>query len=201
MVAETGTSRTKTKAGKNSGGSAHAHADIARVTISETLLRFFAFRSQRVGNDTAWAYLWALVRFQEYMDGNACYMLNKEESALYDRLSDPKSKEPREFCEIFGPEKIPRHTYGFTECHLVDELIGTDRSRATVRAAIRKLETWLIDAGYVEPDRDRGIHRRARPRRALTKPREKVWPRPEAPPMSLTELRETWAKLTGRTEA
>jgi hypothetical protein len=140
------------------------------------------------------------VRFQEYMDGNACYMLNKEESALYDRLSDPKSKEPREFCEIFGPEQIARHTYGFTECHLVDKLIGTDRSRATVRAAIRKLESWLVDAGYVPPDQDHGIHRRVHPRRGPAKPREKAWPGPEAPPMSFNEVRDSWAKLTGRTE-
>lgn len=172
----------------------------AKLTISEVLLRFFVVRSQRLSETTSWNYLWVLVRFQEYLDGNAYNCLDRAQAKLFDDLFGRKGGEHREFCEIFGPEHILDHLYGFTEDYYVEKVMSTERSQRQARAVIKKLEKWLIDLGYVRP-RNPGARPVAHASRPPLRPAgDFIDVPPQAPPMSVHEIREAWAKLTGRSE-
>ena len=50
---------------------------------------------------------------RHHLNGYAYQSLSKAESALFDRYYDAQGEEHREFCQLFGSDKIVEHLGGF----------------------------------------------------------------------------------------
>lgn len=58
----------------------------------------------------------------------------------------------REFCELFGPDKIPENVGEFLDYFMPHKVIcGEDLLRAA-GTVTKKLSKWLIDKGYISSD-------------------------------------------------
>ena len=90
--------------------------------------------------------------FQASLNHYAYQGLDASEEALFDRFYDASGSAHREFCQIFGPDKISENVGEFLNYFMVRKVIcGKDllRSSGTV---MKKLGRWLGEKGYVGGD-------------------------------------------------
>jgi hypothetical protein len=78
----------------------------AEKTIEVVFDEFLKEQQKRLKPSTMRKYEDIIDLFQSCLDGYAYQYLDKQESALFDRLYNAEGNEHREFCQVFGPEKI-----------------------------------------------------------------------------------------------
>ena len=120
--------------------------------IQAVFAEFLADQRERLKRNTLNRYESILELFEASMDGYAYQVLDEEETALWEDLYNARGPEHREFCEIFGPEKIPENVGEFLRYFMPHKVIcGKDLLRAA-GTVTKKLGKWLADKGYVEGD-------------------------------------------------
>jgi hypothetical protein len=104
------------------------------------------------------------------MNGYAYEDLSSAESALFDRHYEATGGDHKEFCQIFGPEKIVGSFGMFLGYFMVRKVVaGADLMRAA-GTVTKKLATWLARKGYVsELDASEGAERADAATRTLPK--------------------------------
>ena len=120
--------------------------------IKAVLAEFLADQRDRLKPKTLNQYESIIELFQASMDGYAYLYLDEDDEALFDNLYNAAGPEHREFCEIFGSEKIPENVDEFLDYFMPRKVMcGKDllRSAGTVT---KKLGKWLADKGYVGGD-------------------------------------------------
>ena len=86
------------------------------------------------------------------MDGYASQYLNEDETVIWEKAYNAQGAEHREFCELFGPNKIPENVGEFLGYFMPHKVIcGEDLLRAA-GTVTKKLSKWLIDKGYISSD-------------------------------------------------
>jgi hypothetical protein len=90
--------------------------------------------------------------FQSCLDGYAYQYLDKREDALFDRLYNAEGDEHREFCQVFGPEKIPGSVGEFLNYFMIRKVMGGKELMKAAGTVIKKLGKWLKEKGYIEPE-------------------------------------------------
>jgi len=120
--------------------------------IKAVLAEFLADQRKRLKPKTLSRYESIVALFEASMDGYAYQDLDEDETALWDSFYDAQGAEHREFCEIFGPEKIPENVREFLGYFMPHKVIcGKDLLRAAGRVT-KKLCKWLADKGFVASD-------------------------------------------------
>lgn len=125
-------------------------ARIAKPTIAEVLAQFLAEQKERLKPGTLRNYESVIELFTHSMNGYAYQYLDKIESALFDKFYDTKGDGHREFCEVFGPEKILENVPEFLDYFMVRKVMC---GKALLRAAgtvTKKLAKWLEKKGYAK---------------------------------------------------
>lgn len=129
--------------------------DIASPTIAEVLAEFLADQEKRLAPRTCAKYRDVLELFQDSLDGYAYQGLGERDTKLFERYFNASGSQHREFCQIFGPEHIPRNVGEFLGYFMVRKVIaGKDLMRAA-GTVMRKLAKWLAEKGYVEAEEAR----------------------------------------------
>jgi uncharacterized membrane protein YphA (DoxX/SURF4 family) len=78
--------------------------------------------------------------------------LDQREAALFDRLYNAEGAEHRDFCEVFGPEKIPDCFSEFLGWFMIRHVMaGTELMRAA-GTVTKRLAAWLGEQGYISAD-------------------------------------------------
>ncbi len=90
--------------------------------------------------------------FQSCLDSYAYQYLDKQESALFDRLYNAEGGEHREFCQIFGPEKIPGRVGEFLNYFMIRKVMCGKELMQAAGTVIKKLGKWLREKGYIEAE-------------------------------------------------
>ena len=86
---------------------------------------------------------------RSYLNGYAYSYLSESEGDLFDRYFNADDETHREFCQLFGPEKIPENLGGFLGDFMVRKVIaGSDFKRAG-GTVTRKLSRWLVERAYI----------------------------------------------------
>jgi len=80
---------------------------LAEKTIEVVLEEFLKEQQKRLKSSTMRKYEDVIDLFRSFLDGYAYQNLDEQENALFDRLYDAEGDEHREFCQVFGPGKIP----------------------------------------------------------------------------------------------
>lgn len=120
--------------------------------VKAVLAEFLADQRNRLKPKTLSRYESIIELFEASMDGYAYQYLDEDEAALWDNLFNADGSEHREFCEIFGPEKIPENVGEFLGYFMPHKVIcGRDLLRAA-GTVTKKLGKWLADKGYVGSD-------------------------------------------------
>lgn len=121
-------------------------------TIEAVLEEFLEEQRSRLKPKTMGRYEYVIELFQDCMDGYAYQSLDTAESALFDRLHGAQGAEQREFCQVFGPEKIAENVGEFLNYFMIRKVMcGKDLLRAA-GTVTKKLGKWLLQKGYVNAE-------------------------------------------------
>jgi len=121
----------------------------AEKPIKAVLAEFLADQRKRLKPNTLNRYISIIELFKASMDGYGPGYLDKDEAALWNDLFDAEGPEHREYCEIFGPEKIPENVHEFLSYFMPRKVVcGKDLLRAA-GTVTKKLGKWLAEKGYV----------------------------------------------------
>ena len=118
--------------------------------IKAVLAEFLADQRDRLKPNTVRRYESIVSLFESSMNGYAYQRLDEDETALWEDLFNAKGPEQREFCDIFGPEKIPENVGEFLRYFMPRKVMcGKDLLRAA-GTVTKKLGKWLMEKGYVD---------------------------------------------------
>jgi hypothetical protein len=87
-------------------------AEPAAPTIARVLDEFLAEQRARLRPQALRRYADVIHLLRGHLDGYAYESLSKREAALFEPRFNAEGAEHREFCELFGPEKIPENVGG-----------------------------------------------------------------------------------------
>jgi len=134
-------------------------AGVASPCIQEMLGEFLAEQQARLKPRTFRNYDDIVYLFSEYLNGYAYSYLDKAESALFHRLYDAEGDEHREFCDIFGPEKILKNTREFLGYYMVRKVVCGKETLRAAGTVLKKLAAWLHSKGYATAERAQAVAR------------------------------------------
>jgi len=127
-------------------------AQPAEKTIEAVFDEFLKEQRERLKPSTIRKYEDVIELFQSCLNNYAYQSLDKQEDALFDRLYNAKGDEHREFCQLFGPEKIPDSVDEFLNYFMIRKVMcGKDLMQAA-GTVTKKLGKWLKKKGYIEPE-------------------------------------------------
>ncbi|MBZ0143129.1 MAG: hypothetical protein K8F56_06080 [Rhodocyclaceae bacterium] len=121
----------------------------AELTIAQVLDEYLAEQRARLQPHALRRYADVLHLLRGHLDGYAYESLSKPEAALFERRFNAEGDEHREYCELFGPEKIPENLGGFLGYFMIRKVMaGPDLLRAA-GTVTKKLSSWLAEKGYI----------------------------------------------------
>lgn len=124
----------------------------AEKTIEAVLDEFLKEQQKRLKPSTVRKYEDIIDLFQSCLDGYGHQCLNKQEAALFDRLYNAEGDEHREFCQVFGPEKIPGSVDEFLNYFMIRKVMCGKELMQAAGTVIKKLGKWLKEKGYIEAE-------------------------------------------------
>ena len=122
---------------------------LANPTIEQVLDEFLADQHKRLRPRTLKLYEDVIGLLKSCFNSYAYQSLAKAESALFEKHFDAEGEQHREFCQIFGPDKILENLGEFLGYFMIRKIIaGTELMRAA-GSVTGKLSKWLTKSGYV----------------------------------------------------
>ena len=103
----------------------------------------------------------SLELLQICLNGYAYQSLGPADARLFDRLFNAKGSEHREYCGIFGPEKIVPELGQFLGWFLVRKVMARPEDLEAVARDTRLFAEWLGEKGHIRSGRfdSRPVHR------------------------------------------
>ena len=124
----------------------------AEKTIEAVLDEFLQEQRKRLKPSTVRKYEDIIDLFQSCLDGYGHQYLDEQESALFDRLYNAEGEEHREFCQLFGPDKIPDGVDEFLNYFMIRKVMCGKELMQAAGTVTKKLGKWLKEKGYIEPE-------------------------------------------------
>lgn len=124
----------------------------AEKTIEAVLDEFLEEQRKRLKPSTMRRYEDIISLFQSCLNSYAYQSLDKQEDALFDRLYNAKGDEHREFCQIFGPEKIADSVDEFLDYFMIRKVMCGKELMRAAGTVTKKLGKWLNEKGYIDSE-------------------------------------------------
>lgn len=124
----------------------------ARPNIEEVLQHFLEDRTESLAPATSRSYAGVIQLFTISMNHYGYEPLSKAEEAAFHRFYDAKGDEHREFCQVFGPQKIPQNVGEFLGYFMPRKVICGRGLNQAARVVIRRLARWLCRNGHIDKD-------------------------------------------------
>ena len=124
----------------------------AEKSIEAVLDEFLEEQEKRLKPSTMRKYEDIIELFQSCMDGYGHQYLNKQEYALFDRLYNADGDEHREFCQVFGPEKISENVDEFLNYFMIRKVMCGKELMQAAGTVTKKLGKWLMERGYIDSE-------------------------------------------------
>ncbi|MBI5043190.1 MAG: hypothetical protein HZC10_05045 [Nitrospirae bacterium] len=122
---------------------------IAEPTIEQVLEEFLSEQMIKLKPKTASDYRDVIQLFKDCMNGYAYQSLSKAESALFEKHYNAEGEEHKEFCQLFGPDKIVENTGEFLGYFLIRKVMAGGEFKRLAGAVIKKLSKWLAEKAYI----------------------------------------------------
>jgi hypothetical protein len=124
----------------------------AEKTIEAALDEFLKEQQERLKPATLRKYESVISLFQSCLNNYAYQYLDEQENALFDRLYSAQGGEHREFCQIFGPEKIPDSVGEFLNYFMIRKVMCGKELMQAAGTVTKKIGKWLEKKGYIESE-------------------------------------------------
>ena len=128
-----------------------------KKTISDVVKEFLDEQETKLKSSTFRKYEDVLYLFKESLNGYAYQYLDEKESRKFDMYYDADGAAHREFCDIFGPDKILENVNEFTNYFMVRKVFASKALMRSVGTVIKKLGKWLVTKQYIDPEEGEGI--------------------------------------------
>ena len=110
----------------------------------------------------------AIELFMACMNGYGRQSLSKEENKLFDHYYALEGKEHREFCQVFGPDKIVENVGEFVGYFLIRKVMMPGDEMGLTAGVVAQFCKWLSEKGFVtEAQSNDGAERASRAARVL----------------------------------
>ena len=124
----------------------------ANPNIEEVLARFLEDRRKQLKPATIQKYEDIVSLFQHSMNGYAYQSLDETETALFDSFYNAEGDAHREFCQLFGPEKIPANIDEFLGYFMPRKVMCGKELLKAAGTVTKKLGKWLAEQGYIDSE-------------------------------------------------
>ncbi len=121
----------------------------ANPNIEQVLDEFLADQRKRLKPRTLSRYEDIVALLQHCLDGYGHQYLSKAEQVLYDKRYNAEGEEHREFCKLFGPEKILDGLSEFLGYFMIRKVMGGQELMQAAGTVTKKLSKWLAEKGYI----------------------------------------------------
>jgi len=119
--------------------------------IKQVLGEFLEEQEARLKPKTYRGYADAIFLFEQCLNGYAYQGLNKKDSERFDNLYNDEHKE---FCAVFGPDKIgPSEIGEFLDYFMIRKVMGSKELMKTVGTVMRRLVKWMGEKGYMQAEK------------------------------------------------
>ena len=145
-------------------------AHVANPTIDQVFHEFLAEQGQPLKPKTLAKYKDVIDLLRHNLNGYAYEGLSRPEAALFEKHYNAEGDAHREFCELFGPEKIAENLGSFLGYFMIRKVMCGANLKRTAGTVTKKLSRWLAEKGYIsEGAAEIGEDRGADAARDLTK--------------------------------
>ena len=127
-------------------------SQITSPTITEVLGRFLKEQRMRIKSATFGKYEDIVYFFKESMNGYAYQSLGEKEEKLFDHFYNLKGEDHREFCDVFGPEKILENVSEFLNYFMIRKVICGKGMLKAAGTVIKRMTKWLAEHGHVDTE-------------------------------------------------
>lgn len=110
----------------------------------------------------------AIELFMHCMNGYGHQSLSKEENKIFDHYYDLEGNEHREFCQVFGPDKIVENVGEFVGYFLIRKVMMPGDEMGLTASVVAQFCKWLSEKGFVtEAQANEGTERASRAAQVL----------------------------------
>lgn len=124
----------------------------SELNISRVLEEFLEEQRMRLAPRTLARYEAVLDLLRSHLNGYAHESLSAPEAALFERCYNAGGEEHREFCDLFGPEKIVESLDSFLGYFMIRNVIAGEDFLRAAGTVTKKLSKWLAKKGYVSQE-------------------------------------------------
>jgi hypothetical protein len=121
----------------------------AEPNIRRVLEEFLEEQRKRLAPRTLARYEAVLDLVRSHLNGYAHEGLSAPEAALFERCYNAEGAEHREFCELFGPEKILENLGSFLGYFMIRKVMAGEDFLRAAGTVTKKLSKWLAGKGHV----------------------------------------------------
>lgn len=125
----------------------------ADPNIEQVLNSFLEDRRREIKPSTMRKYEDIISLFKDSMNGYGHQYLDKNEAALFEKFYNADGGNHKEFCQIFGPDKIAGNINEFLDYFMVRKVMCGKEMKKAAGTVIKKLCKWLQKKGYVNQER------------------------------------------------
>lgn len=139
-------------------------------TIEQVFAEFLDEQCKKLKPRTARQYEAVIDLLTHHLNGYGYEGLSKKEERLFDKYYNATGEAHREFCQVFGPDKIVENLGMFLGYFMVRKVMAGAELKRVAGTAAKKLSKWLAAKGYVdEEEGEEGVSRGAEAARDLPK--------------------------------
>ena len=124
----------------------------AEPSVQQTLEAFLDDQASRLPRHSFSKYEDVIELFRNYLNGYAFENLSRAESALFARHHGAKGPNHREYCQFFGPEKIPENLGPFLNRFMIRKVMADDEFKRAAGTATKKLLEWLAHNEFISAE-------------------------------------------------
>ena len=121
----------------------------ADPNIDQILQEFLDDRKRQLKRAAFSNYESVVDLFRSYLNGYAYEGLSSTESALFERHYNAKGADHREFCQLFGSDKIVENFRGFLGYFMIRKVLAGQDLKRAAGTVTKKLSKWLAEKGYI----------------------------------------------------
>ena len=129
-----------------------APARPSELNISRVFEEFLEEQRTRLAPRTLARYKAVLDLLRSYLNGYAHESLSAPEAALFERCYNAGGEEHREFCDLFGPEKIVESLDSFLGYFMIRKVIAGEDFLRAAGTVTKKLSKWFAGKGYISQE-------------------------------------------------
>jgi hypothetical protein len=124
----------------------------AKPTIDEVFQHFLEDQTGSLAPATQRRYASVIQLFTISMNNYAYQPLSKAEKMIFDRFYNAKGDDHREFCQVFGPDRIPENVGEFLGYFMPRKVFDSKVLKQAARVVIRRLAKWLHKHDHIDAE-------------------------------------------------